>query len=234
MINRRTALLRTVAHAALLGAGATLGIVKLAAAAERVGSTADVVNEAWGTPPDAGRTELAVASPVHRNELLETGSESAAEIVFADDSKLTMGQGARVTVDEFVYADPAKSKSVINLTKGAFRFVSGQIKDGKVTIKTPTASMVIRGTVLKIDVADDGETEVSVIEGAIEMTSLIAGTVLSIAGGQSALLSGAGLFEGGVRAFVHESPDPAVEAGLDVLRSGLPIPGLPIPGIPFP
>jgi ferric-dicitrate binding protein FerR (iron transport regulator) len=156
-------------------------------------------------------------------------------VVFVDESKITMGQSARITVDEFVYADPATSKSVINLTKGAFRYVSGKMAEDKVTLKTPTATMVIRGTELKIDVADDGQTEVSVIEGAIEMTSLIAGTALSIATGQSGLLNGSGIFQGGVRNFIHESPDSAIEVGLDELRSRLPIPGgLPVPNLPFP
>jgi len=234
MISRRKALLQTAAHAALLGGMAAFGVVTRALAAERVGSAKDVVNQAWGTPPDAGRTELAATSPVHRNELLETDNESAVEVVFADESKLTMGQNARVTVDEFVYADPANSRSVINLTKGAFRFVSGKMAEDKVTLKTPTATMVIRGTELKIDVADDGQTEVSVLEGAIELTSLIAGTALSIATGQSGLLDGTGAFQGGVRNFIHESPDSAVEMGLSELRSRLPIPGLPVPDLPFP
>ncbi|HEY7689774.1 MAG TPA: FecR family protein [Dongiaceae bacterium] len=167
MISRRNMMLRTAVHAALFGGAAAFGLIKLAFAAEKVGSANDVVNQAWGTPPDAGRIELAATSPVHRNELLETGQESAVEVIFADDSRLTMGQSARVTVDEFVFADPANSRSVINLTKGAFRFVSGKMAEEKVTLKTPTATMVIRGTELKIDVADDGQTEVSVIEGAI-------------------------------------------------------------------
>ena len=124
-----------------------------------VGSAQDVVNKAWGTPPGESKEELAQASPVHRNELLETGGESGVEIMFVDNSKVTMGQRARLTVDEFVYADPASSKSVINLTKGAFRYVSGKMAEEKVTLKTPTATMVIRGTELKIDVADDGSTK---------------------------------------------------------------------------
>jgi len=238
MISRRKALLQTAAQAALIGAAAAFVIVEHASAAQKVGSAKDVVNQAWGTPPDEGRAELAVESPVHRNELLETGDESAVEVIFVDESKITMGQKARITVDEFVYADPATSKSVINLTKGAFRYVSGKMAEDKVTLKTPTATMVIRGTELKIDVADDGQTEVSVLEGAIEMTSLIAGTALSIATGQSGLLNGSGAFQGGVRNFIHESPDSAIEVGLDELRSRLPVPSVPgvpgIPDLPFP
>lgn len=238
MIARRNVLFRTVASAALFGGAAAFGLIKLAFAAEKVGSAQDVVNQAWGTPPGESKEELAQASPVHRNELLETGEESGVDIQFVDNSKLTMGQRARLTVDEFVFADPANSKSVLNLTKGAFRYVSGKMAEDKVTLKTPTATMVIRGTELKIDVADDGSTEVSVLEGAIELTSLIAGTALSIVTGQSGLLDGTGAFQGGARNFIHESNDPAVEFGLSELRSRLPIPGIPgvpgIPGLPLP
>jgi len=84
----------------------------------------------------------------------------------------------------------------------------------------------------------DGTSEINVLEGAIELTSLIAGTALSIVTGQSGLLSGSGAFQGGVRNFIHESDDPAVEFGLSELRSRLPIPGIPgvpgIPGLPLP
>ena len=52
MISRRKALLQTAAHAALFGAAAAFVIVERAAAAQNVGSAKDVVNKAWGTPPD--------------------------------------------------------------------------------------------------------------------------------------------------------------------------------------
>ena len=56
MIARRNVLFRTVASAALFGGAAAFGLIKLAFAAEKVGSAQDVVNQAWGTPPGSAGT----------------------------------------------------------------------------------------------------------------------------------------------------------------------------------
>jgi hypothetical protein len=121
-LTRRHALLLTTAQVAV---GLT---VRTAVADDGVGSLESLANEVWGTQVGAARVALAEAAQVFRNQRLETGDDSAAEVRFIDASKLSLGANANVVVDDYVFAGDA-SRSAITMTKGAFRFISGAIRD---------------------------------------------------------------------------------------------------------
>ena len=66
----------------------------------------------------------------------------------ADDTKLALGPGARLVLDKFVYDPNTTSKQVlINFAVGAFRFISSSKDAVGYELKTPTATMGVRGTV---------------------------------------------------------------------------------------
>jgi hypothetical protein len=224
-LTRRHALLLTAAHSAL----SVVGLVAPALADDGIGKLVSMENEVWGTAVGAARIALAEAAAIFRNQLLETGDESAAEVRFIDASKLTLGANANAMMDEYVFAGDA-SKSVLTLTKGAFRFVSGQMPEKNMKLKTPTVTIGIRGTELKIDVYDDGATELSTIEGAATIVSTITNQALEIIAGHSVSVDKDGVM-GVIRDFIHKSRDEAIERGLDELRSRSPIP---LPDIPNP
>lgn len=133
---------------------------------DAVGAVNDIVNFAWGTPPGEPREEMEHEDPAYMQELVETGDESAIVIVFADGSKLTLGENSEAVIDEFVY-DPAANtgNQAIKLTKGAFRYVSGALPKENVKIVTPPATLGIRGTELVIDITAEGDVEASTEEG---------------------------------------------------------------------
>jgi hypothetical protein len=56
-----------------------------------------------------------------------------------------------VRLDKFVY-DPNKATGtvVVNVTRGAYRFVTGVQDSRNYTIKTPYATLGVRGTVLEV------------------------------------------------------------------------------------
>jgi hypothetical protein len=222
-LSRRQALLLATAYSAIGFAAAR------ATAADGIGALESVANDVWGTPPGAARTALKEAAAIFRNHRLETGDDSAAAVRFVDASKLTLGANANAVVDEYVYAGDA-SRSSMNLAKGAFRFISGQMPEKNMKLKTPTVTIGIRGTELKIDVYDDGATELSTIEGAATIVSNVTNKALDILAGHSVLADSNGAF-GLIRDFIHKSKDEAIERGLDELRSRSPIR---LPDIPFP
>jgi hypothetical protein len=191
-------------------------------AADGVGTAETVANEVWGTPAGAARTALAEAATIFRNQRIETGDESAAGVRFIDASKLTLGANANAVIDEYVFAGEA-SRSAITLAKGAFRFISGQMPEKNMRLKTPSVSIGIRGTELKIDVYDDGSTELSTIEGAANIVSNATNEALDILAGHSVLADSNGVF-GVIRDFIHKSKDEAIERGMDELRSRVPVP----------
>ncbi len=218
---------------ALMLATASIALGAPAIAADGIGAAETVVNDVWGTQTGASRVELAQASAIFRNQRLETGDESGAAVRFVDASKLTLGANANAVVDEYVFAGAA-SKSAVTLAKGAFRFISGQMPEKNMRIKTPTVVIGIRGTELKIDVYEDGSTELSTISGAANIVSNVTSQALDILAGQSVIADENGVFSA-IRDFIHKSKDEAIERGLSEIRSKLRVPSLPgLPGIPNP
>jgi len=92
------------------------------------------------------------------NDVL-TGSASMAQLLLLDKTSFTVGANARVRIDRFVY-DPSKSASSVgaSVAKGAFRFMSGKslhARPGESSIRTPAATIGIRGTIVEGAVGPD-------------------------------------------------------------------------------
>lgn len=211
--------MRLTRREALLATGALALSRPAHAAADDagVGSVADIVNYAWSTVAPEPREEIEFEDAVFMNELIETDDESAVVVHFADGSKLTVGENARVVVDRYVYDPGGSSTQAITLGKGAFRYLSGAIPKENVKIQTPSVTIGIRGTELLLDVADDGETEMSTIVGEADCTDG-AGETLTVGAEQSLLVGGDRRFRGRVRRGRHRSRSVAVDEGLDGAR----------------
>jgi len=94
-----------------------------------------------------GKNEpLSTGSGVFTNETVRTGEASVADLVFLDNTNLSVGPTSEVKLDKFVY-DPTGSSGtvVIQATKGAFRFVAGSQDKRIYQIKTPFGTLGIRG-----------------------------------------------------------------------------------------
>src|SRR5690349_6426440 len=116
---------------------AAFGVVGTARAGEEgVGAVNDIINVAWCTIAGTARDELDDEDPVFMQEVIETEDESAVVIVFADGSKLTVGENARLTIDNYVYDPSGGGAAAIKMVKGAFRFVSGTIPKENVKLET--------------------------------------------------------------------------------------------------
>jgi hypothetical protein len=121
----------------------------------------------------AGQSEdLTYDQTVFAEERVETHETANTTLQFLDQTNLYVGSRSNVVLDRFIY-DPStqNGEAAINFTKGAFRFITGNIKNKEaVSLRTPTVSMVIRGTHLLIFVLADGTSEVNVLEGAVALT----------------------------------------------------------------
>jgi trimeric autotransporter adhesin len=108
----------------------------------KIGTANSVKPEASGSI--AGT--LATGSGVHANETVKTGSAGQAGLQFHDQSNLSVGPSSQVRLDKFVY-DPNKGtgSTVIEATRGTFRFTTGAQNKGEVKIKTPYGTLGTRG-----------------------------------------------------------------------------------------
>lgn len=134
--------------------------------AEQVGRTSAVRPSATQTAQGAGPATMRVNDAVMRNASLDTSESGALEVIFADNSKLSLGPNSNAVIDEFIYAGPgnAAGSQTLKYTKGVFRFVSGSIPPENVKVKTPAVTIGIRGTEFRIFVQGDGGTYIAAIQ----------------------------------------------------------------------
>ncbi len=124
--------------------------VSRAAEEGSIGSASAVKNRVEGTVRGQTRA-LSSGSSVYSNESVRTGQDSIAELGFVDSTKLSVGPTSEVRLDKFVY-DPNKGSGAVALkaTRGSLRFVTGVQDHDSYSIKTPYATLGVRGTVLEI------------------------------------------------------------------------------------
>jgi FecR-like protein len=106
---------------------------------------------------------------VFTEQRIKTDRDANTRLQFLDATELTIAGNSNVLLDRFVYdPDSGAGEAALTFGKGVFRFVTGKIKTKEaVTLKTPTATIAIRGTHLILTVQHDGSAAVAVVEGAI-------------------------------------------------------------------
>src|SRR5277367_3573365 len=103
------------------------GGVGAAHAQQHIGSTVQAKNDVTRELSGAN-APLTAGEDVFRNEIVKTGVDSTAKLVFLDSTNLGVGPVSRVTLDQFVYVgDVSAQRMAINLTKGVFRFTTGRL-----------------------------------------------------------------------------------------------------------
>lgn len=146
---------------------------------------------ATGTRVSGEAGDLVYNETVYADERVDTSATGATNLVFLDRTNLYVGAKSSVVLDRFVYdPDSHRGDVAISFAKGAFRFVTGEIKNKQnVTLRTPTASMVIRGTQLVLFVLADGTTEVDVESGGVDLFVCDKPDVIPVDAGQSFTVS---------------------------------------------
>ena len=158
----------------LLSISALTAVAFAAGAAEAqslkpIGSTVAVVNLVTAEFNRDTRT-LGVGDEVNQDEVIEVGLDGSGEIELEDETKLALGPGARLALDKFIYdPDKADGSILINLAKGTFRFITGVAAKPSYVIRTPVASITVRGTIFDLFIRDDGLLWVLLHEGAVRV-----------------------------------------------------------------
>jgi hypothetical protein len=130
---------------------------------------------------------LHVGIDVQQNETVETAASSAAKLIFQDNTQFEIGPDSQVALDRFVYdPDPSKSQVALSIAKGSARFVTGFLPKTDYQIRTPVATIGIRGTIIDIQVASNGATTISVEEGTAFVNG--AGTTIELGAGQATIV----------------------------------------------
>ena len=134
------------------------------AEAAPIGRVATADGTVTATRVDGTQIMLATDSAVFQGDVLETGDGAAVGLVFTDDTTFSLGADARMVLDELVYdPDTGSGRAAFSVLQGVFVFVSGEIAASgpdQMVVRTPVATLGIRGTKVAGRAAAEGESNV--------------------------------------------------------------------------
>jgi len=132
-----------------------------------------------------------VNTPVEMRDLIET-LKGRTNIKFVDDTKVSVTEYSKLLIDEFVY-NPEKKTGKLSLKAalGTIRYSSGKIAKNSrqnVKIKSPTASVSVRGTDFTMNVQEDGASSFLLLPSTDEAGKSYVGSIdVSTLGGKVTL-----------------------------------------------
>ena len=131
-----------------------------AALANNIGS----VTQVRGTSEVVKRTAKVPTRPqlpIAKMDRVQTGN-GRVEIKFVDDSTVKVTEHSKLVIDDFVYSGkPSTSRMALKFASGTARFATGQsgkMNKGNINLRTPTATIAVRGTDFAATVDDFGKS----------------------------------------------------------------------------
>jgi hypothetical protein len=99
--------------------------------------------------------------PIAKLDRVQTGN-GRVEITFIDDSTVKVTEHSKLVIDDFVYSGkPSTSRMALKFASGTARFATGQsgkMNKGNINLRTPTATIAVRGTDFAATVDDFGKS----------------------------------------------------------------------------
>lgn len=128
----------------LLLASATVPAVALEPSGSAI--RVDPAVNASGT---GGRRVLELQGAVFMGDEIVASPYGLAQIRFIDNTRIVIGPNSRLRIDTFVFNPNNTAKKVtVSALRGTFRFISGNSPHSAYTIRTPTVTLGVRGTVV--------------------------------------------------------------------------------------
>jgi hypothetical protein len=155
-----------------------------AAAQDAIGRVSRIQGDASGTRGSTTQSLGANAS-VYSNEVVPTGDGTRLEITFKDNTRLTLSERVKLTLDTYIYERTAGLGTIKFEVAGAFRYVSGRLSKlakADVSVTTPVANIGIRGTDFWAGPIDNQALGVFLITGAVSVSNAVGTQILNRAG----------------------------------------------------
>ncbi|MDJ0613987.1 MAG: FecR domain-containing protein [Rhizobiaceae bacterium] len=155
-----------MSHKLLFGILASvLTITSQASFAQTIGTTVKADDTVRGSK--AGK--LAQNTKVVANERITANRTGLGHIQFNDGTKMVIGPGTRLRLDETVYNPNGSTfkKFALKTSAGAIRFISGNSGSSSYQIDTPTGTLGVRGTAFDMQ-HYRGRTYIMLVDGEVE------------------------------------------------------------------
>lgn len=152
--------MRTGIKRATLGLSGCLLALSAVGASAEIGVLAAVNRDMTGERPAEQMRPIFINEKLVTDEKIETTADGGGQILFLDQTSLTVSPNSSIVLDQYVY-DPATQTGQIGISvaKGALRLIGGRItKTEPALIRTPSATIGIRGGIGATVVQPDGST----------------------------------------------------------------------------
>lgn len=107
---------------------------------------------------------------VASGDALSTDQTGVIQIVFVDDTKIAIGPNARMVLDVSMLRNNRKAKNfAVQALGGSFRFISGKSRKRAYSIRTPSATMAVRGTTFDMWIVSEKQSAMLVLQGTVRM-----------------------------------------------------------------
>ncbi|NVJ52368.1 MAG: FecR domain-containing protein [Campylobacteraceae bacterium] len=130
---------------------------------------------------------LELNSKLEKNDIIKTKEGTKLQIIFKDETIITIGKNSTFSVNEYVFDEQNKEyKAEFGLLKGAFRTITGKIgkiAPNKFKLKSKSSTIGIRGTQILSNMEISGDT-IFCTEGTITIVSNITNEFITINAGQ--------------------------------------------------
>lgn len=98
------------------------------------------------------KRDAVLGTKVNQTDVIETESNGFVRVILADDTILNIGPGSKISFDQFELKNKSEREFEFKLHKGQLRSqIKNKAPEGKLRIKTPIATMGVRGTELLIN-----------------------------------------------------------------------------------
>jgi hypothetical protein len=153
----------------------------------KIGNAVTTENQVDGVT-DKGIAPITTGNEVYLNEVVRTGLTGKAQMLLSDHTNLAVAPVTEIRLDKFIYDPNGGSGNVVLVaSSGAFRFITGVQPHQDYEIKTPYATMGVRGTQFIVLITPDavkiellsGEVVVTTVSGNV-VTMSTPSTVLSV------------------------------------------------------
>ena len=137
-----------------------------------VARAAGVTGQATLTAPGAAAMALTPGYILSPGDRIDTRGGGRVVIDLSDGSMVVIAPGSMVTLKDFHAA--GSLRELFEITLGMVRVKINHFagKPNPYRMNSPTASIAVRGTEFTIEVDSSGATQVTVIEGSVEVSSL--------------------------------------------------------------
>jgi len=139
-------------------------------AIEKAGKTIVATGDVQATENKVSRA-LKRKSAVFKSDTVNTGADSKAQLRMIDGALLTLQQQTQLSVINYQYDQSSKAGNLsLDLLKGGLRTITGALeaKSGNYQMKTPVASIGVRGTVYEAEI-NTGDLFLAAWQGIIDI-----------------------------------------------------------------